>query len=79
MVKERVDHGEYTAFITDRLGWSERSGRRFVEVFDMVKTANLASLDTLTIDASSLYRIAAPSTPADAASINRSISAMSKA
>jgi hypothetical protein len=64
-VKERVGHGRYTAFVTERLGWSMRSGQNFVAVFEMVKSANFAPLDDLTIDASSLYRIAAPSTPAE--------------
>jgi hypothetical protein len=62
-VKERVGHGKYTAFVTERLGWSERSGRRFVEVYELFKAANLAGLEALQIDASSLYLIAAPSTP----------------
>jgi hypothetical protein len=62
-VKERVGHGRYTAFVTERLGWSMRSGQNFVSVFEMIKSANFAPLGTMTIDASSLYLLAAPSTP----------------
>jgi hypothetical protein len=62
-VKERVAHGQYTAFVTERLGWSESAGRKFVSVFEMFKTVNFTGSTDLTIDASSLYLIAAPSTP----------------
>jgi hypothetical protein len=55
-VKERVGHGRYTAFVTDRLGWLEWAGRNFVTVYEMLKTANFADLENLTIDASSLYQ-----------------------
>jgi hypothetical protein len=30
--KERVAPGKYTAFVTERLGWSERHARNFVGV-----------------------------------------------
>jgi hypothetical protein len=42
---------------------SERSANRFVSVFEMFKSPKLGDLGGLTIDASSLYLIAAPSTP----------------
>jgi len=62
-VKEHVEHGQYTAFVTERLGWSTSAASRFVQVFEMTKHPNLGSLEGLTIDATSLYRLAAPSTP----------------
>jgi hypothetical protein len=41
--------------VTERLGWSEASGRRFVAVYEMMsKTLNLSDFDGLTIDAASL-------------------------
>jgi hypothetical protein len=66
-VKERVGHGNYTAFVTERLGWSPQAALNFTRVFELfAKSTNCVDFDTLTIDASSLYRIAAPSTPAEA-------------
>jgi hypothetical protein len=64
-VKERVDYQGFVAFVTGRLKWSERTASRFIDVFKMFATGNLP-VDTLTIDASSLYLIAAPSTPEEA-------------
>jgi hypothetical protein len=49
------------AFVTERLGWSETSADRFLAVGKMFAgTPNLGA-EGLTIDASSLYLIAAPS------------------
>lgn len=63
-VKGRVGYSGFVVFVTERLSWSERAGNRFVSVAEMFTTANLA-VDDLSIDASSLYLIAAPSTPAE--------------
>jgi len=63
LVKAKVGHGKYTAFVTDRLGWSMQAALNFSRVFEMTKSTNFVDLETLTIDASSLYLIAAPSTP----------------
>jgi len=63
-VKDRVGYQCFVAFLTERLGWSERSGNSFVSVAEMFAAAKFA-VEDLTIDASSLYRIAAPSTPAE--------------
>jgi hypothetical protein len=63
IVKARVEHGKYTAFVTERLGWSEAAAKRFISVYEMIKTLNLSDLESLQIDASSLYLLAAPSTP----------------
>jgi hypothetical protein len=65
-VKERVEHGRYTAFVTERLGWSMQSALNFTRVYEVVKSTKFVDLDTLSIDASSLYLIAAPSTPEEA-------------
>lgn len=63
-VKERLP-GRYNAFVSERLGWSLMQATRFVNVHAMLRLNNLLSqADDLTIDASSLYLIAAPSTPA---------------
>jgi Protein of unknown function (DUF3102) len=60
-VKEALGHGHYLQWIQAEFGWSERSARRFVEVYDAFKSANLA--DIAEIDVSALYLLAAPSTP----------------
>jgi hypothetical protein len=56
--------GRYTAFVTRRLGWSMMSAQRFVQVHKLFLAQQIVASD-LTIAASSLYRIAAPSTPPD--------------
>jgi hypothetical protein len=63
-VKDRVGYQGFVRFVTKRLQWSERSGNNFVAVYEMLLTAKFA-VEDLTIDASSLYLIAAPSTPAE--------------
>lgn len=62
-VKERVGHGRYEAFVRDRLRWSTQSAWNYTNVFERLKSLTVGDLDGLTIDASSLYLIAAPSTP----------------
>lgn len=63
-VKDRVGQAGLEDFVTDRLKWSRASGYRFIAVFGMLSQSQIETED-LTIDASSLYRIAAPSTPAE--------------
>ena len=47
----------------DRLGWSTQSALNFSRVFELfAKSKKIVDFEALTIDASSLYRIAAPST-----------------
>jgi hypothetical protein len=48
-VKERVEHGKYTAFVTKRLGWSMDSALRFARVYELTKSRNLRDFDGLTI------------------------------
>jgi phage N-6-adenine-methyltransferase len=55
--------GRYTEFVTKRLGWSLDSATRFMNVFKLSQSPQIADFSGLTIDASSLYLIAAPSTP----------------
>jgi hypothetical protein len=65
-VKERLGHGHWLTWIEHEFStWSERSARRFVEIYELSKSANLAdlSLGDLQIDLSGLYLLAAPSTP----------------
>ena len=59
-MKEHEGHGKFLAWIEENFGWSERTARNFMMVHDRFKTANFADLE---IDVSSLYLLAAPSTP----------------
>jgi hypothetical protein len=59
-VKERVGQAGFEDFVIGRLGWSRASGYRFIAVFSMFTSRSQIETEGLTIDASSLYRIAAP-------------------
>jgi hypothetical protein len=59
-VKARLGHGKFLDWIKKEFGWAERSARRFMEVHEAFKSANLADMQ---IDVSALYLIAAPKTP----------------
>jgi hypothetical protein len=63
-VKKRVGHGKYTTFVTQRLGWSMQSALNFSRVYELAKSTPDVDFGGLSIDARSLYLIAAPSTPA---------------
>jgi hypothetical protein len=62
-VKERVGHGQYEAFVRERLGWSASLALRYAQVFKAFKSVTVTDFDALQIDARSLYLLAAPSTP----------------
>ena len=51
------------AFVRERLAWSESKALRFVQVFELFQKRQFDAFAGLTIDASSLYLIAAPSSP----------------
>jgi hypothetical protein len=51
--------------VIGRLGWSRASGYRFIAVFSMFTSRSQIETEGLTIDASSLYRIAANRVEAD--------------
>jgi len=59
-VKERLKHGQFLDWIDAEFAWAERSVRRFMEVYEAFKSANLADMQ---IDVSALYLIAAPKIP----------------
>ena len=62
-VKERVGHGNYEAFVRDRLGFSLSTARNFVHTHELFKSANFADLASLQIDVSAVFLLARPSTP----------------
>jgi hypothetical protein len=55
--------GRYTKFVTKRLGWSLDSATNFTNVYRLSQSPKISDFSGLTISASSLYLIAAPSTP----------------
>jgi len=61
-VKQRLPR-RYEAFVRERLGWSTQHAWNLTNVFEMFQSLNFGDLVGLTIDASSLYLLAAPSTP----------------
>jgi hypothetical protein len=60
--KQIVGHGNWLPWLKREFRWSERTARNFISVYEFVrrKSANLADL---AIDISSVYLLAAPSTP----------------
>src|ERR1700680_961747 len=62
-VQERVGHGRYEKFIRERLGFSKSTASNFVHSYEVFKSATVAHLQSLQIDARSLYLLARPSTP----------------
>jgi Protein of unknown function (DUF3102) len=62
-VKERVGHGRYQVFVRERLGFSQSTALNYVRSYEAFKSATVADLESLQIDARSLYELARPTTP----------------
>jgi len=60
-VKERLLHGTWLPWLTAEFGWSDRTARHFMEVYEKFKLENFSDLQ---IDPSALYLLAAHKTPA---------------
>lgn len=60
-VKDRLNHGQFGAWLDTQFGCSHRSAQRFMEVAKTFKYDNLADLQT--IDKSALYVISNPQNP----------------
>jgi hypothetical protein len=58
--KGRLKHGQWLPWLQTEFGWSENTARRFMQVYELVKSSKLVDLE---IDVSALYLIAAPKTP----------------
>lgn len=59
--KAIAGHGNWLPWLEKEFGWGERTARNFMQVHELAsKSAKFADL---TVDASSLYLLAAPSTP----------------
>lgn len=61
--KEAAGHGNWLPWLKREFGWSERTAQNFMRAFELTKSANFADLETLDLDVSSLYLLAAKSTP----------------
>jgi hypothetical protein len=59
-VRERLEDGQFTAWLQTEFAWSRRTAYNFISVFERFGRANVAQLD---IAASALYLLSAPSTP----------------
>jgi Protein of unknown function (DUF3102) len=62
--KQLVGHGYWLPWLKEEFRWSERTARNFIRAYEFAK-ANSATIADLAIDISSLYLLAAPSTPED--------------
>jgi hypothetical protein len=50
-VKERVGHGKYTVFVTDRLRWNIKTAERFAQVHTLFQNRKIVDFQGITIDA----------------------------
>jgi hypothetical protein len=60
-----VGHGNWEIFLAQELGWSDRTALNFMRVFDLAE-AKSENFSVLNLPVSSLYLLAAPSTPKEA-------------
>jgi len=62
-IKARLGHGHFGKWLEYEFGWSATNAWRFMKVAEAFKSSKL---EDLTIEASALYLLAAPSTPQEA-------------
>ena len=60
--KRLLGHGNWLPWLRQEFSWSERTARNFIAVYELSQSES-ANFADLAIDVSSLYLIAAPSTP----------------
>ena len=59
-------HGEWLPWLKDNFGWSQQTASNYVRAYQAFgKLPNVGSLDGLSIEASALYLLSAPSVPAE--------------
>ena len=61
--KELCGHGNWLSWLEREFGWAERTARNFMSAAELA--AKSAIVADLNIDLGALYRLAAPSTPAE--------------
>jgi Protein of unknown function (DUF3102) len=64
--KRRLSHGEWLPWLAREFSWSERTARNFISAYEFVRVKS-AKISDLRLGVSSLYLLAAPSTPEEAA------------
>jgi hypothetical protein len=64
--KGLVGHGGWLPWLNREFGWSDKTAENFMNVHRLTKFEKFSNLADLTIDASALYLLAAPSTPDEA-------------
>ena len=57
-VKQAIDHGQWLPWLEAEFGWTDRTARRFIEVYELVKLDNWSILPSF--DVSALYLLAVP-------------------
>lgn len=60
LVKNRLDHGQFGKWLTVEFAWSDRTARNFMSAYERFKSETVSDL---ALEATALYKLAAPSTP----------------
>jgi len=63
--KEEVGHGKYEKWVREELGFSPSTALNYVRSYELFKSVTGYGFEPPQIDARSLYRLAAPSTPSE--------------
>ena len=61
-VQEIVGHGKWSLWLEQEFGWTDRTARNFISVFELSKSKS-ENFSDLSLPVSSIYLLAAPSTP----------------
>jgi len=61
--KAEVAHGEWLPWLETEFGWPARTAQAYMNVAEAFKSASLAHLPALTIDATALYALSGPEVP----------------
>src|SRR5262245_43445915 len=63
--KKVVGHGRWLPWLQQEFGWSDRTAKNFLNIFEMAELGKMEKFSTLNIPVSSLYLLAAPGTPSE--------------
>jgi len=62
LCKKEISHGDWSGWLKQEFNWSEQQARWFMHVFELAESKSNKLLN-LNLPVSSLYLLAAPSTP----------------
>jgi Protein of unknown function (DUF3102) len=62
LCKKEISHGDWSGWLKQEFDWSDQQARRFMHVFELAESKSNKLLN-LNLPVSSLYLLAAPSTP----------------